>query len=250
MTAADIAAEADIGTEESRGAEDAGNAGGEAAQDRAAQDRAAERGDISIAVRRPSLDNHVWLAERMALARLITREVERLRGALHDESKPLEVRIEVKKQILDAADRLTNLMTLILTHVEEFRLGEAVRERVNEDIALLRNHISHLGTSLILERLAVIREKAEAILDGDGYPLGCVFPLRAELIDLLSTIESLRGDEPLDPEAGELMHQTVDLFNRLLEMERTVALPNFGDSDANAYDPMRPIRGDKLIGQS
>lgn len=188
------------------------------------------------------------LNDMLARAGEVAREVENLRDLFRDPASKLRTKNAAKGRLLKAAERLSNLMGLILTHLATANMEVETRIAVAQQITTLQDRITKLGTTLLIEQLAALKDRAEAILSGDQYPLGCVFPMRQELTDFLATIDAVRGREPLPPQAMAVIRDAVAAFNKLVEFERRYQLPSFDPEDAAPPDLLRPITRDEFPG--
>jgi hypothetical protein len=175
----------------------------------------------------------------MATGREIARELGFLRELLNEERLSHRDRDTVKVRLLNAADRLTNLLNIVMSYLEGAVLTDQRRQQIEDDIAFLRDHIDRLGTGLLVERVQAIGVRAERILTDEDYPLGCVYAIRGELIDLLATIGSITARSGIKDGDRQTLDSVVSLFNELVEIEIDLGIPNF--APPGFFDPLKPI---------
>jgi uncharacterized Zn finger protein len=163
-------------------------------------------------------------------ARDVAENIEKLRAALRDDELPRSRRERLKDDLLEAAERLCNLLDLLLSWVA--MVSESVRDPLEQGVSELRTKLLSTGIRLISDRLDRMLKQGRAILDGsEGFPLGISMRLNEALAGLDSTIAALGGLEAMPPEMAEKFDEVQDQVERLREMEDQVGLVKDFDQD-------------------
>jgi hypothetical protein len=144
---------------------------------------------------RPSLEPETP-AEFQALAVLVSaadlaEEIDALRRQMAEPDSARRKQI-LASRLIEAAERLINLLALLQRRSHEYGAGFAAR--IDEQIAKLRQRLLGSTRELVIERARRVTRRALEVLDGSaGYPLGLAGKLREMLTGIEMTIDVLGG---------------------------------------------------------
>jgi|GEM_PF-1402572 len=148
-------------------------------------------------------------------ARDVAASIEGMRQKLKDDELPDRQRQRLKDDLLEAAERLCNLLDLLMSWLS--MVSDAIRTPLEEGIQELRNKL--LGTAVKL-----IADKAQRLIDQtafieQGFPLGLSFRLITSLSELMSTVTALGGFEAMPDEVRQKLIEAEERIEALRQME-------------------------------
>ncbi len=165
-------------------------------------------------------------AEFQALAILVSA------AALADDIEALRQRLAapassgrniLASRLLEAAERLINLLTLLQRRSSEY--GSDFAAHMDEQVAKLRRHILGNTRELVIDRARRISRKAGAVLDGStGYPLGLAGKLRETLTGIEVAGEALGGLQAFSAEERDVIADAGVTLARLAARESVLDL--------------------------
>lgn len=188
--------------------------------------------------------NEQRIRSMLATGRTIADELEMHRRVLHFGELSERDRDTVKLRLLNTADRLGNMLAIVLDHLQRTYIPEEKYWQLMQEFDFLRGYIDRLGTGLMVERVEAIGARAARILEHYEYPLGCVFPIRHELVDLLATIANISRKNELQHNERRIIANVIGQFNELVEIEMALEIPDFGPP--GSFDPLKPISTEDL----
>jgi hypothetical protein len=156
-------------------------------------------------------------------ARDVAETIEEFRRALRAKDLSRRQRQSFKDQLLEAAERLCNLIDLLLSWRDS--VSPSVRKPLNESITELRGKLLAVGMKLVADRAQRIIEHASAIIAGRlGFPLGISMTLGVSVATLLAIVEALGGRAAMLEETNAKVAEAERLLKRLRIMEYDLGL--------------------------
>lgn len=152
-------------------------------------------------------------------AQNVLREIEGLRAVLSDDSQPQQVRRDAKHDMLEASERLCNLMGLAVYQIANGVNGE-FQGRMKATLDALRGRLLDMGTNLMVEKLEKIRDRAETVLEGRNYPIGLAAKLDFAYSGIVDNLKTLGALDRMDDEQKQLVDSTGQDIRNLAEIER------------------------------
>ena len=156
-------------------------------------------------------------------AKQVMAEIEKLRMRVFDKRLPRETRRTAKKQLLEASERLCNLMALALYQITNGVNGE-FQGRLQRVLEALRGRILNMGTNLILEKLQNVHDHAKEVMDGRSYPLGLASKLNQAFSNITSNLNALNAEERFEQKERNLMEETGQLIHTLADIEEKLGV--------------------------
>lgn len=176
---------------------------------------------------RPSLEPETP-AEFQALAILVAaadlaEEIDVLRRRLGQPGGAASHRHTLGPRLVEAAERLINLMALLQRRSHEYGPGFAAR--MDEQVARLRARLLGSTRELVVDRARCVKRRAGRVLDGSaGYPLGLIGRLREVVTGIDMTIDVLGGPEVLSEEERAVIAEAGATLARLAAREAVLDL--------------------------
>lgn len=153
----------------------------------------------------------------LAAAAELAAEIDLKRQELA-ERDPARSRTPARARLLEAAERLVNLLVLLQRRAHEYGPGFAAAMETQVDV--LRRRLLGSTRSLVVDRARAVSRRATAVLDGEcGYPLGLTAKLRAALAGVEMTVEVLGGRGILSDEESQALAEAGRQVTRLAERE-------------------------------
>lgn len=170
-------------------------------------------------------------------ARDVARDIEDLRNQLKDDNLPPRRRQQLKDALLEAAERLCNLMDLLLSWLSMVSAG--VREPLSTGIQDLRDRLLTTGVRLIGDKAQRLIDEATLAADlKEGFPLGISFRLADAVASLNSTVEVLGGFDSMPDELQAQLSHCDELIHHLRLMEEDFSFSQeFVDMDEDMVPP-------------
>lgn len=158
----------------------------------------------------------------------VASEIERLRRALRRDELSAVRRAHQQAALLDALDRLTNLLGVLsggLAHDVSIEF----RTSLDEGIIEMRERIFATGIQVLENKLNAIHGEAAEVLEGRAfYRMGLGDRMRENLSQLSFTIEGLGGRKELPSGLKTTLRVAEQAVDHLLAFERRKALlPEF-----------------------
>ncbi len=175
------------------------------------------------ATHQPATSQEVQAARTLRAAREVAAEIEALRTVVRDETRPALERRQAKTVLLDGTERMCNIMALAVCQLSA-SLSIEFQNKLAEGFQDIRRRLQHTGVHLMLERVEKIRKSAEAVLDGQGYPVGLAMRLSATYIELSNNLDALGGEAVLTAEQRQLIVNTGSMIQRLAAIEEQLGM--------------------------
>ncbi|OIQ90201.1 hypothetical protein GALL_278870 [mine drainage metagenome] len=155
-------------------------------------------------------------------ARDVARDIEDLRNRLKDDGIHPFQRQRLKDDLLEAAERLCNLLDLLMSWLT--MVSASVRHPLSEGIQELRERLLSTGVRLIGDKADRLLTQADLASRGDGvFPLGISFRMAEAVANLLTTVEVLGGYEAMPEDVQEKLASAQDMVHHLRLMEENYA---------------------------
>lgn len=148
----------------------------------------------------------------------VLREIEGLRKVLSDDAQPQQTRRDAKHDMLEASERLCNLMGLAVYQIANGVSGE-FQGRMKASLDALRGRLLDMGTNLMVEKLEKIRDRAEAVLEGRNYPIGLAAKLDLAYSGIVDNLRTLNAENRMGDELHALITTTEKDIRTLAEIE-------------------------------
>lgn len=171
----------------------------------------------------PATTDEVQAARTLRAAREVAAEIEALRTVVRDETRSALERREAKTRLLDGTERMCNIMALAVCQLTT-SLSIDIHDKLAEGFAEIRHRLQQTGIHLMLERINKIRKRAEAVLEGEGYPIGLAMRLRATYVELSNHLQALGGETVLTDEQRQLILNTGSMIQRLAGIEEQLGM--------------------------
>lgn len=173
--------------------------------------------------RSPETAEEIQARTTLLGAREVAATIETLRGRLKDGALSRNARARLKGNLLEAAERLVNLLELLMSRLDG--LSKPQQEILCEGVAELRTKLLSIGLRLVNDKVERIHERAVGVTErGEEYSIG----LSARLLDALSqvegTIAALGGKTALPETLGGKLIETERAVGGLQAIERTYGM--------------------------
>lgn len=170
--------------------------------------------------REPETAEEIQARTTLLAARDVATSIEDIRARLKNPSLSRVQRAQLKDGLLEAAERLVNLLELLGSRLD--RLSRAQREILEEGIGQLRGKLLSTGLRLVGDKVERIRDRAVGVVErGEELSLGLSTRLSHALSQVEGTVAAL-GGKTLLPETleGKLV-ETERAVGSLFELERS-----------------------------
>ncbi len=151
-------------------------------------------------------------------AKTVVVEIEALRKLLTDEATEKSVRKQAKRDLLEASDRLCNLMALAVYQLTN-GVNSEFQGRLKAALDELRGRLLDMGTNLMLEKLEKIHDRAETVLAGGAYPLGLANRLDRAYSAIVGNLHTLGALDRLEDKSRTLVEGTGREIKNLAAVE-------------------------------
>lgn len=172
-------------------------------------------------------------AERQVIQTLraaegVASETERLRRTLRHDDVPMRRRAELQAELLDALERLTNLLGVLSGSAAD-GVSPDFRMVLVVGIAELRERVFAAGVQVLESKLNAIRGEAADVMEGRAfYRMGLGDRMRNNLSQLAFTIEGLGGRDGLPTGLKSCLDVAEKAVDHMLAYERrSQLLPEF-----------------------
>lgn len=168
-------------------------------------------------------------AERQALTVLeaameVAARIEARRLTLRDAGIPDNERRRLKADLLEAAERLVNLLSLVLQRARE-DLGAEMAAHIQGEVGGLRDRLLHASHCLVVDRAELVTKRAmSALAVHAGYPLGLGRKLREAMSQVEATVEVLGGAMTLPDQERQMLTTARQAVARLADYEGSLAV--------------------------
>jgi hypothetical protein len=150
-------------------------------------------------------------------ARDVAETIETLRRALRETPDHWRRR-RLKDDLLEAAERLCNLLDLLISWLS--MVPQTIRDPLNEGIHELRGKLLSVGMKLVGDRAQRIIDQAEGIAtQREELPLGVPLHLGEALAMLNTTVDVLGGPEAMPQDVLIRIDEAARLIARLKDLE-------------------------------
>jgi hypothetical protein len=149
----------------------------------------------------------------------VLREIEGLRSVLTDDGQPQQSRVDAKHDMLEASERLCNLMGLAVYQIANTLNGE-FQGRMKASLDTLRGRLLDMGTNLMVEKLAKIRDRAETVLEGRSYPIGLAAKLDMAYSGIVDNLKTLGALDRMGDDQKDLVNNTEKDIRTLADIEK------------------------------
>ncbi|HVI49733.1 MAG TPA: hypothetical protein VM661_00830 [Candidatus Sulfotelmatobacter sp.] len=167
-------------------------------------------------------------------ARVVAEDIEALRNALKEDGLSQRKRQKLKDDLLEAAERLCNLLDLLLSWLS--MVSESIRQPLSAGIQDMRDRLLSTGVKLIGDKAQRLLDHANGVLKS-GFPLGLSFRVNEAASSLNSTVEALGGFESMPDDVKELLYQLGDMVEHLRHLEESFAFSQeFVDIETPLFD--------------
>jgi len=182
----------------------------------------------------PQTSTEIQALATLKAARVVAGDIEALRNALKDGSLSPRKRQKLKDDLLEAAERLCNLLDLLLSWLS--MVSESIRDPLSNGIQDMRDRLLSTGVKLIGDKAQRLLDNANGALKG-GFPLGLSFRMNEAATNLNSTVEALGGFDSMPDEVKEQLYQLNDMVDHLRHLEESFAFSQeFVDVEAPLFD--------------
>ena len=156
-------------------------------------------------------------------ARDVAETIEDFRRALRAKDLSRKQRQSFKDQLLEAAERLCNLLDLLISWLDT--VSPSVRAPLGDGIMELRGKLLATGMKLVADRAQRLIDHASAIVSGRvGFPLGISMTLGVSVTTLRAIVEALGGRAVMLEETNAKLDEVERLLKRLRIMEYDMGL--------------------------
>jgi hypothetical protein len=149
----------------------------------------------------------------------VLREIEGLRTVLSDDAQPQQSRVDAKHDMLEASERLCNLMGLAVYQIANTLNGE-FQGRMKASLDNLRGRLLDMGTNLMVEKLEKIRDRAETVLEGRSYPIGLAAKLDMAYSGIVDNLKTLGALDRMGDDQKDLVSNTEKDIRTLADIEK------------------------------
>lgn len=152
-------------------------------------------------------------------ARKVAEAIEAARAQLRDPNLSRASRSKLKNSLLEAAERLVNLLELLASRLD--RLSKEHREVLGAGIVELRSKLLATGLKLVNDKVERIHERAVGVTErGEEYSLGLSDRLAEQLRDVEATVAALGGKVQLPEQLGGKLAETEKALGGLRAIEQ------------------------------
>ena len=170
--------------------------------------------------REPETAEEIQARMTLLAARDVAGAIEAARSRLKDPALSRAGRARLKDQLLEAAERLVNLLELLGSRLD--RLSKPQQLILGEGIAELRAKLLSTGLRLVGDKVERIHERAVGVMEhGAEYSLGLSERLSHALSEVESTVSALGGKDALPETLGGKLVETERAVDGLQQIERT-----------------------------
>lgn len=162
-------------------------------------------------------------ANTLGAAKAVATEIEALKNRVRDEARPARERQEAKAALFDATERMCNIMALAVFQLSA-SLSADFQSKLAEGFQELRQRLLHMGVHMMVERVDKIHKRANAVLKGEGYPIGLAMRLHAAYVELTNNLKTMGGDIVLTEEQQQLVLNTASMINKLAAIEEQIGM--------------------------
>lgn len=167
----------------------------------------------------PETAEDVQARTTLLAARDVAATIEQIRTRLRSPDLATRTRIRLKDGLLEAAERLVNLLELLASRAD--RLSKHVRPVVVDGIGELRGKLVATGLRLVGDKVERIHDRAVGVTErGEECALGLSTKLSEELGAVEATVEALGGKAALPPELDDKLERTEKAVDGLHRIER------------------------------
>lgn len=153
-------------------------------------------------------------------ARDVAETIEAARAQLRDPNLPRNSRAKLKSGLLEAAERLVNLLELLASRLD--RLSKPQQEVLGAGIVELRGKLLATGIKLVNDKVERIRDRAVGVTErGEEYSLGLSDRLAEQLSQVEATVAALGGKVLLPEQLGGKLAETEKAVGGLKAIERS-----------------------------
>lgn len=171
-------------------------------------------------------------ASTVQSAKMVVAEIEAHRRVFSDTRRSRDARCKAKHQLLEASERLCNLMTLAV-HELTTGVNRELQGRLWTTLDDLRGRLLDMGTKLMIEKLGRIHDRAESVLEGGAYPLGLATTLDHAYSSIIGNMDVLGALDRLDGKSRELVDDTAKEIETLAGIEASLGI--LTDMDETAF---------------
>lgn len=164
-----------------------------------------------------------YAAATVRSAQQVLEEIELLRRRLNDGALSASSRRQAKGDLLEASERLCNLMALAVYQITH-GVNIELQGRLKEMLDGLRDRLLDMGIHLMVEKLEKIHDRAEAVLRGGGYPIGLAARLDQAFANIVGNLRTLHALERLGDKDRQLIDQTSAEIKTLSEIEEKLGV--------------------------
>lgn len=169
--------------------------------------------------RQPETADEIQARTTLLAAREVAQAIEAVRTRLKDASLSRATRAKLKNNLLEAAERLVNLLELLASRLD--RLSKPHQEILGAGIAELRGRLLSTGLRLVDDKVERIRERAVGVTErGEEYSLGLSVRLMEALSEVEATVAALGGKTQLPEKLGGKLMETERAVVGLTDLER------------------------------
>lgn len=196
----------------------------------------------------PTSKTEIQAVITLRAARDVAEDIEGFRNALKDDRLSGRQRTRLKDDLLEAAERLCNLLDLLISWIS--MVSESIREPLSEGIQDMRDRLLSTGVKLIGDKAQRLLDQAKRSMTG-GFPLGLSFRMSQAATNLNSTVEALGGFDSMPDEVKELLCQLGDMVEHLRHLEDSfVFSQEFVDVEGPIFDASGNVIEPSLSGRA
>jgi len=172
---------------------------------------------------RPSANTELQVVVTLKAAREVAETIEAMRRSLRQADLPAPRRAQIKDDLLEAAERLCNLLDLLSSWTGVVSAG--VRRPLEDGIVELRTKLLSTGVRLVGDRAQKLIDQAQGIADqSQEFPIGVSVRLSEAVRTLMMTVQSLGGIGAMPPEIQDKLHAARAQITRVAALEDQVGL--------------------------
>jgi len=159
-------------------------------------------------------------------ATAVLKEIDSYKKMLLRKNLVPEERRSSQARLIDASERLCNLMALALHQLSgsgnaEFmaRFGSALQE--------IQSKLVEMGTNLMIQKIEQIQSRCDAIVSGrEPYPIGLSRRMGQKFSEIRYNLSTLGIDEENDPILAELLTLTREGLEHLARLDEEAGMTN------------------------
>lgn len=169
--------------------------------------------------REPETPEEIQARTTLLAARDVAAAIEAIRERLKNNSLSRAARAKLKDNLLEAAERLVNLLELLGSRLD--RLSKPQQQILGDGIGQLRAKLLSTGLRLVDDKVERIRERAVGVTErGEEYSVGLSARLSHALSQVEGTVAALGGKTSLPETLGGKLVETERAVDGLHEIER------------------------------